>query len=141
MMGTSKASPFATCFLVPRPDPKVGLTLWPVLRSKPGMSCSTAALMPPGATSVTSLFWAPAAVFQWPSATTTIREGSNCLISLAPIIYRIRGGTHVCIPSCQRSIVLRRNEARDHTERVGTVLLPAHLFLLFLPGRPRLPSS
>ena len=45
-MGTSKASPFATCFLVPSPEPKVALTLWPVFFSKSGINCSTAERLP-----------------------------------------------------------------------------------------------
>jgi hypothetical protein len=40
--------------LVPPPEPNVALTLCPVARSKSGIICSTAALMPPGATRVTS---------------------------------------------------------------------------------------
>ena len=43
---------------VPSPEPKVGLTLMPVFFSKPGINCSTAALMPPGAIRVISVFWA-----------------------------------------------------------------------------------
>lgn len=48
MIGTSKASPAATCRFVPSPDPNVALTLRPVLCSKFGMICSSASRMPPG---------------------------------------------------------------------------------------------
>src|SRR5262245_29501591 len=40
--------------LVPPPEPNVGLTLCPVARSKSGIICCTAALIPPGAIRVTS---------------------------------------------------------------------------------------
>ena len=53
-MDTSKVSPLMTRSFVPRPEPKVALTLWPVAISKPGIICSIAALMPPGAMRVIS---------------------------------------------------------------------------------------
>ncbi len=52
--GTSNGSPLMTRSLVPPPEPNVALTLCPVARSKSGIICSTAALMPPGAMRVTS---------------------------------------------------------------------------------------
>src|SRR5215467_3611040 len=58
-METSKASPRTTCCLVPAPEPNVAFTFIPVSRSKPGVSCSMGALMPPGATRETSRWvWA-----------------------------------------------------------------------------------
>ena len=53
-IGTSNGSPFATCRFVPRPDPNVAFTLWPVFFSNAGIIFSTAALTPPGPTSVIS---------------------------------------------------------------------------------------
>src|ERR1019366_2179665 len=72
-IGTSKLSPRATCSFVPSPDPNVAFTLYPVLRSNPGISCSTAARIPPGAINVISLVCAPAKETKT-AATGTIAE-------------------------------------------------------------------
>ena len=53
-MGTSNGSPLMTRSLVPPPEPNVALTLCPVACSKAGISCCTAALIPPGAIRATS---------------------------------------------------------------------------------------
>src|ERR1051326_2483762 len=53
-IGTSNGVPFATCALVPSPEPKVAFTLCPVFFSNAGIICSTPARIPPGAISVIS---------------------------------------------------------------------------------------
>src|SRR5262249_10714803 len=73
--GTSKGSPLTMRSFVPPPEPKVALTLWPVARSKAGMSSSRAAPMPPGAISVISAARTKDALDAMMTATTGNNEG------------------------------------------------------------------
>ena len=54
MTVTSNGSPAATCRLVPSPEPKVAVTLWPVFFSNSGRIWVRAARIPPGAIIVIS---------------------------------------------------------------------------------------
>ena len=53
--GTSNISPSMVRDLAAPPEPKVGVTLWPVAFSKAGIRVWIAVRMPPGATKVISL--------------------------------------------------------------------------------------
>src|SRR5216683_3127495 len=91
-IGTSNKSPRTTCCLVPPPEPNVAFTLKPVFFSKPGMSFSTAARIPPGAIKVTSV--CARATLEKLNAIATVAIGN--IILLMTLLSKLRLTFNFC---------------------------------------------